>query len=238
MTVNSNNNSPLLDYYVDIVMCIDATGGMAPIIEEVKKNVLSFYPKLVEAMESQIPSKQVTQLRIKVITFRDYGMDDEPMVESEFFDLFDENDAEQFKDYVNAIEAKGGGDAPENALEALALAMKSDWSREPGAIHRHYIAIHRHYIVMFTDAPASPLGARAGESGYPTDMPKDLAELQEMWDKDMELRAKRLVIFAPECQPWSEMIDWTNTVHIACKADYGLSDIDIEIYIEMLANSV
>ncbi len=208
MTVNSNDNSPLLDYYVDIVMCIDATGGMAPIIEEVKKNVLSFYPKLVEAMESQIPSKQVTQLRIKVITFRDYGMDDEPMVESEFFDLFDENDAEQFKDYVNAIEAKGGGDAPENALEALALAMKSDWSREPSVRHRHV-------IMMFTDAPALELQARAGESGYPTDMPKDLAELRDMWDETMDLRAKRLVIFAPDCKPWSDMFDWSNAV-FAC----------------------
>lgn len=42
------------DYNVDIVMCIDATGSMGPIIEEVKTNALSFYQKFVEAMEERL----------------------------------------------------------------------------------------------------------------------------------------------------------------------------------------
>ena len=31
------------EYCVDIVMCIDATGSMAPILDEVKRNAISFY---------------------------------------------------------------------------------------------------------------------------------------------------------------------------------------------------
>ena len=56
-----------LDYSVDIVMCIDATGSMSSIIDEVKANALSFYQKFVDEMEAQDPPKSVQQLRIKVI---------------------------------------------------------------------------------------------------------------------------------------------------------------------------
>lgn len=78
-----------LDYNVDIVMCIDATGSMSSIINEVKTNALSFYRKFVDAMNNEC--KSVQQLRIKVIAFRDYGCDTEPMVESKFFVLDDES---------------------------------------------------------------------------------------------------------------------------------------------------
>ena len=64
-----------LDYNVDIVMCIDATGSMSPIIEEVKTNALSFYKKFVAEMDEA--NKRVEQLRIKVIVFRDYECDTE-----------------------------------------------------------------------------------------------------------------------------------------------------------------
>ena len=56
-----------MDYNVDIVMCIDATGSMASIIDDVKRNALSFYQKFVDEMEAK--AKSVQQLRIKVIAF-------------------------------------------------------------------------------------------------------------------------------------------------------------------------
>ena len=148
-----------LDYNVDIVMCIDATGSMHAIIDEVKSNALSFYQKFVDEMEAQDPPKSVQQLRIKVIAFRDYGVDSEPMVESKFFVLGDGGEDAQFHDFVNNIEASGGGDEPENSLEALALAMKSDWVTTG--------AVRRHVIMLYTDASALPLGERAvGRSTY------------------------------------------------------------------------
>ena len=107
------------EYCVDIVMCIDATGSMAPIIDEVKKNAISFYEKFIESMEEN--DKEVETLRIKVIAFRDYGVDDEPMVQSEFFTLPDQND--EFRAYVAGIEAKGGGDIPEAVHTALEVGL-------------------------------------------------------------------------------------------------------------------
>ena len=216
-----------MDYNVDIVMCIDATGSMASIIDDVKRNALSFYQKFVDEMEAK--AKSVQQLRIKVIAFRDYSVDSEAMVESKFFVLDEES--REFHDFVNAIEASGGGDEPESSLEALALAMKSDWVRTG--------SVRRHVIIMYTDASALKLGEKSGETGYPSGMPSDLAELREWWEgQRMEKRAKRLLVFAPDMEPWSDMVDWSNTFHTASKAGAGCDDTDIQTCIHMLVNSI
>lgn len=216
-----------MDYNVDIVMCIDATGSMASIIEDVKRNALSFYQKFVDEMEAK--AKSVQQLRIKVIAFRDYSVDSEAMVESKFFVLDEES--REFHDFVNAIEASGGGDEPESSLEALALAMKSDWVRTG--------SVRRHVIIMYTDASALKLGEKSGETGYPSGMPSDLAELREWWEgQRMEKRAKRLLVFAPDMEPWSDMVDWSNAFHTASKAGAGCDDTDIQTCIHMLVNSI
>ena len=216
-----------LDYNVDIVMCIDATGSMSSIINEVRDNALAFYRKFVEEMEAK--DKSVQQLRIKVIVFRDYECDSEPMVESRFFTLDDES--ADFKAFLAGIEATGGGDGPENSLEALALAINSDWVRTG--------AVRRHVVMMYTDAPALQLGQRKACAGYPTDMPADLAELHEWWEgQSMERRSKRLLLFAPDTDPWCDMVDWTNTFHQASQAGRGCSDTDIDTCIHMLVNSI
>ena len=222
------NDLQSLDYYVDIVMCIDGTGSMYPIINEVKNNALSLKQKFIEAMNAR--GKRVEGLRIKLIIFRDYGCDVKPMEESEFFELDADNG--EFIDYVSKINATGGGDDPENALEALALAIKSDWTQSG--------VVRRHVILMYTDAPALKLGERKDAPFYPvTDMPEDLAELHDWWEgPDMEDRAKRLIIFAPDEAPWSEMVDWRSTFLIPSRAGAGCGENDIGTCINLLANSI
>lgn len=217
-----------LDYSVDIVMCIDATGSMDSIIEEVKSNALSFYQQFVNEMEANL--KSVQQLRIKVIAFRDFGVDSEPLVESKFFVLDEESEA--FFNFVNTIEATGGGDIPENSLEALAVAMNSDWVTTG--------SVRRHVIMLYTDAPALPIGEKAGSPAYPAGMPSSFAELHEWWEDDqkMERRAKRLLIFAPDTDPWSAMVDWSNTFHTPSQAGKGCEDTDIANCIHLLVNSI
>lgn len=219
-------------YNVDIVMCIDATGSMAPIIEEVKANAISFYQKFIDAMEEN--DKEVDQLRIKVISFRDYGCDDEPMVESQFFALPDQN--EEFKNFVNGIEAKGGGDGPENALEAIALALKSDWTT--GGSKR------RHAVLVFSDAPALPLGERAGAGSYPTGMPTDIAQLGSWWEgtdqtltSTYQQKAGRLVAFVPNAEPWTELQAWNRYWPAFSPAGTGLPDVDIQSAIDLMVGS-
>ena len=220
------------DYNVDIVMCIDGTGSMRPIIDEVKANALSFYQKFVDAMEEN--DKKAEELRIKVIVFRDYGCDDKPMEESEFFTL--PAQTEEFNNFVKGIEVAGGGDIPENALEAIALALKSKWT--VGGNKR------RHAILVFTDAPALPLGARADSAKYPEGMPADLAELGAWWegteqalDSTYQPKAGRLVVFAPNAYPWTDIQAWNRYWPAFSQAGKGLSDVDIQSAIDLLVGS-
>lgn len=219
-----------LDYNVDLIMCIDGTGSMNDKIKDVKDNALTFYKKFKDAMDKS--GRMVNQLRVKVIVFRDYSCDAQPMVESPFYVLSGNSDDESpaFQSFVNAIEASGGGDAPENALEAIALAINSDWVRTG--------AVRRHVIQVYTDAPALELQKRAGQPGYPSDMPADLSELHELWfGQTMEPRAKRLQIFAPNCEPWStEICSWDKTVWIPVSA--GLAEADVESCIHVLVESI
>jgi len=221
------------EYNVDIVMCIDATGSMAPIINEVKNNAMTFYEKFEAAMEEQ--DKYVDVLRVKVIVFKDYICDSEPMKESAFFTLPEESVA--FKNFVNGIEPTGGGDTPENALEAIALALKSNWTTAPGK--------KRHAILVFTDAPALPLGERKDCPGYPAGMPKNLPELGAWWEGTTQdfsgnysKIAGRLIVFAPNAEPWTELQVWNRYWHTPSKGGTGLEDVDLQAAIDVLVGSI
>ena len=220
-------------YNVDIVMCIDGTGSMRPIIEEVKANALTFHEEFQRRMD--IEGKTVDSIRVKIIVFRDYGRDGtDAMVETKFFNLPAEND--EFSAFINSIEAFGGGDIPENGLEAIALALKSDWTTAPGK--------KRHVVLMFTDAPALAFGERAGEPNYPAGMPADLAELGDWWagmaqlDSTYDPRWGRLIIFAPEATPWSEMDGWNKHWYTRSAAGTGLEELDMEDVYTILVGSM
>lgn len=219
-------------YSVDICMLIDKTGSMGPIINEVKNNALSFYPKFVDAMQEH--DKDVTSLRVKVIAFGDYKCDAEPMVESQFFTLPEEND--KLKAFVDGIKAAGGGDIPENALEALALALKSDWVETPGK--------KRQAIMIFTDAPALALGDRSDCPSYPAGMPADLAELGSWWEGTNQgfagsysPSAGRLIAFVPNAEPWSDLQAWNRYWPVFSPAGTGLSDVDLAEAIDLMVAS-
>lgn len=106
----------------------------------------------------------------------------------------------------------GGGDKPENAPEAIALALHAKWNRI-GSRYRKQV------IMLFTDADALPLREekRVAASNDPEDMPKDLKALHEMFDNgDSEYapsywyRGGRLPAFAPVTSgnTWSAIGQW------------------------------
>ena len=223
-------------YCVDVVMLIDATGSMSPIIEKVKSDAINFCDKFHRSMDEN--GKNVEQLRIRVIAYRDYAYSDCPAMEcSEFFTLPEQNEA--FRAYVSGIVAKGGGDEPESALEAMALAMRSDWTTAGTK--------RRHVILVFTDASAVPLNdsRRTGHPDYPANMPKSMAELSEMWAGGSqtlggmpEERSARLVAFAPNVSPWCDLPSWNKVWNCFSKAGEGLAEFDTDAAIQILVNSV
>lgn len=225
-----------LKYAVDIVLCVDATLSMGPMLDNVKHSALSFPGRLAQEMAAK--GRGISSLRLKVIAFRDFGdRAEDALVEGRFLSL--PSELTEFERTVRTLMPAGGGDAPESALEALALAMASDW--ETGLDRR------RHVIVMFTDAPAHALGdpAQTRAHTYPRSMPSSLDELFVLWGHAqsqhalMENSAKRLLIFAPEEYPWHDIADdWNNTLFFPSSAGEGLEEWEMDEIVATIANSL
>ncbi len=217
---------------IDVVFCIDGTGSMAPCIESVKSNARRFHLEFVSAMTDL--GSEIDSMRVKVIVFRDYHDDGEQaMVESPFFEL--PTDTADFEKFLADVSANGGGDGPENGLEAMYYAMKSDFTTG---------AKDRQVIVLFSDAEALDLKQRASEAGYPADM-VDEAGLIEMWacmsqDSSFKLRErnKRLVMFAPDGTKYKALKSKLNrSVFEPVNMSDGLGDIDFKEIIKIIAAS-
>lgn len=218
---------------VDIVFCIDATGSMSPIMDDIKRNAVRFYTEVVEACYEH--KANINALRTRIITFRDYECDGaEAMKESPFFELPTDDDI--FADYLKGIVPDGGGDAPENGLEALHYAFRSDFVTGPK---------DRQVIVLITDADALPLQARRGRGMYPEDM-SDEDKLINTWagavqDPGVKLnpRAKRLVFFAPAGTKYQEIAGkLKGSIFQAVEPGHGLEGLDFKEIVKVIAASV
>ena len=223
-----------MTYNVDMVFCIDCTGSMDNIIDIVKNNALNFYKDVTNVMEAK--NKHITQLRVRVVAFRDYVADgNEAMLVTDFFKLPEE--AEAFERCVRSLEAKGGGDDPEDGLEALAYAIKSKWDVD--AMKK------RQVIVVWTDAATHPLGFGAKSPCYPNGMAKDIRELTAWWSGGaqqegfVDNNAKRLLLFAPDAPDWNVISqNWDNVLHFPSEAGNGLENLEYEEIINVISNSI
>lgn len=222
-----------LKYNVDIAMCIDATGSMGSLLDTVKANALSFYSDLTNAMAKK--GKHIDELRVRVIAFRDYLADgDNAMLATSFFSL--PGEAPAFEELVKSIEPFGGGDDPEDGLEALAYAISSKW--KTGGNKR------RHIIIVWSDDATHALGFGAKAENYPQKMAKDFDELTEWWGDSsqpgrMDNSAKRLLIYAPEKKYWNTISDsWDNVLHFPSEAGKGLQELEYSDILNAIANSI
>jgi len=220
-----------LSYAVDIVFCIDVTGSMTPIIDQVKSNALRFYDDVQSNLTAK--GKNVDQLRVRVIAFRDFAADGAAALdESPFFTLPD--DRADFSAFVNGLVAEGGGDAPESGLEAVALAIDSPWTTVGDR--------RRQVIVVWTDQPAQPLDSSVLPPDIASRVPRDFSALTDAWEDEqgrMGSSSKRLILFAPDGPGWSDMSGvWENVVHNPSQAGGGLSEVDYGTIIDSIGNSV
>ena len=217
-----------LKYDVDIVMCIDATGSMTGILDTVKKNALNFYGDVRKAMQEK--GKQVDTMRIKDIAFRDYLADgNKAMLATDFYTMPEEQT--EFNNLVKSIHAEGGGDDPEDGLEALAYAIKSDWGSSAGNKRRHI-------IVVWTDAATHELGFGKAAPMYPSQMAATFDQLTNWWE-EMDSNSKRLLIYAPEEKYWTTISDtWTQTIHYPSQAGNGLKEFEYQEILDAIRNSI
>lgn len=215
---------------IDLVFCIDGTGSMYNLIDDVKRNAKKFREVLVEEMIKAKTS--ITSLRVKVITFRDYCNAEDAMEISRFFELPDEQ--EEFEKTVDAIKAQNGGDNPENGLEALYYATQSDFYTGNK---------DRQIIVLFTDDDALEFKARAKYDGYPGDM-VDMKGFQDIWacasqgDSKLRDNLKRMILFAPKGTIYEKQIAPMHRVnYIPVNREDGLKEIDFSVIIKEIIRS-
>ncbi len=222
-----------LKYNVDIVMCIDCTGSMGSLLDTVKSNALNFYSDLCKKCEEK--GKDVSELRIRTIAFRDFSADGKNAISDTGFLNIPAQEAE-FSSFISGLKPVGGGDEPENGLEAIAMAINSDWTS--GGDKR------RHVVVAWSDASTHPLGLEKSKTEYyPQNMPSTFDELTDWWEDEqsgkMNKSAKRIIIFAPDASAWTEIgLNWSNAIHHPAKAGEGLTDIDYDMIISSIVNSI
>jgi len=109
---------------VDIVVVFDVTESMGPFINGMKDATVDFADRL---------SKDNRDYRLGLVTFEDYVMRQDPVFT---------RSAAEFKSWIGALQAAGGGDIPENALDALMAATKFPFRPDAQAV-----------IILITDAP-------------------------------------------------------------------------------------
>lgn len=217
------------------MFCLDCSGSMGPVIGLVKDTVLKITSDLVDKYKKK--GKHVKELRVRIVAFRDLANDLDSLEISEFFLFEPSTHREDFKSFLNRLEPSGGGDEPESALEALAIAIGSDWTDKGDR--------QRHLIVMFTDASAHKLEDRIGAipSQFSDVVPADLNGLTDNWDggqaTKLKKAARRLIIFGPDAYPWNEISDaWGQTVYLPSQAGKGLEDVEYSTILDTLTNGI
>lgn len=227
-----------INYAVDFVMCIDATSSMEPYLEEAKKNALVYYEKVLEGIKFEYgldTEKDIFNLvgptRVKIIVFRDADVDPVPFKESRFYNMPDE--LPLLEKYLGTIKVRGPETHHSNALEAIALALKSDWTNEASR--------RRHVIAVYTNTTAHPLGREYKTAFFPKGMPKDLDELGAWWEgtswglgSTYQPKSGRLIAFAPNTYPWDELQKWNRYWPAFSPAGRGLEDVDIQLAVDIM----
>lgn len=229
------STSEYTPYIVDVVFCIDVTASMKPHLDELKKFANSFDKVLENQLNKQ--EKSIEKLRVRIVWFRDLGESSEDAIgTTPFFTLPSQENL--FCEAIDSLVASGGGSYPESSLEALWVAMNSDWQSSGRR--------RRHVIVLATDDSAHPFGKfpfELEQVKFPT--PRDMSELEKRWgvigmddQAVMDKNARRLILFAPDSAPWGLLERWEKVTWLPSTAGSGLSDTEFQTICSIIASSV
>src|SRR5713101_9319040 len=146
---------------VDIVFVMDVTESMQPYIDAIKQNMITFAQDL---------NSNNRDYRLGLVTFEDYVVSKYPDCNCEYRNKMTSN-VQQFMSWVGTLHAGGGGDIPEDQLDALAYASTMPFRPDAQGI-----------IILITDAPPHVAGDgpdRTGDSAYQTHHPNPNADVTE-----------------------------------------------------------
>ena len=187
MAIQQRTGDAKVKGVADVVFLFDCTGSMAPYIENVKDNVAS----LIKGFNGT-PNVKL-DWRVRAMGYRDFYVDSECILND--FDFTDNVDTFANSQLAN-LEADGGGDADESALDAIWYALKkSDWRPRCTKV-----------IVVFTDA---------GTKGVHSKTMDELGVVDDIEYLQQELMKNKIQLFM-YCQthPIYEKLHQTARAHI------------------------
>jgi hypothetical protein len=215
----------LIYYSIDLVLCIDASESMHDMLDKVKECAMRFYDEL-KAEYDKI-RRRIRNVRVKVIAFRDMTIG-EPNEVSEWFSL--PSQSADFKAFLDKLEARGGGDGSETAIDALSLAMMQDWVKNDDR--------RRHLIVLWTDASTKPPGEQKMDPRLPQSMPEFIRMWQDPRESTMDYLAKRLAIWAPNDDSWAFVESLDSSSYQEVYPTKEIDELSMELVIEFMAGAI
>ena len=187
MAIKQRTGDAKVKGVADVVFLFDCTGSMAPYIENVKDNVAS----LIKGFNGT-PNVKL-DWRVRVMGYKDFFVDKDCLINS--FNFTD--NAEAFaNDQLARLDADGGGDEKESALDAIWYALKkSDWRPRCTKV-----------IVLFTDA---------GTKGLHNKTMDELGVVDEVSYLQQELMKNKIQLFMYcKTDPLYEELHQTARAHI------------------------
>ncbi|HTT78029.1 MAG TPA: FHA domain-containing protein [Candidatus Binataceae bacterium] len=133
---------------VDVVFVLDITESMQPYIDAVKQNIINFANDL---------AANNRDYRLGLVTFEDYVVSAYPDCNCAYRNQLTSN-VNQFIGWVGSLHAGGGGDIPEDQLDALSYAATLPFRPDAQGV-----------VIVVTDAPSHKRGDgpdRTGDSAY------------------------------------------------------------------------
>ena len=225
---------------LDLVFCIDCTSTMAPLLNTLSNNINRLYEDISRSLEAE---NGTIHLRVRLILFRSYLADGiYSMTPTDFYTL--PIQSESFTMMVRSIRAAGGhktdneyngGREPNDALESIAYALKSNWADNLPENHR--------IVIVMTDNRAQPIGFNMASTYYPTGMPGNLEELEKQWNHETESglkhRKQQMILMTPDVYPWTRIKeDWKHVIFHECTLQQGLKELDYSDIIKEIATAV
>lgn len=219
---------------LDIVLCINCCGCMGHILKSFQENICHMYDDITKVSHKR--NKYINNLRVRVVAYRDYLADDQPMAATKFFDF--PHESKMLEAFVHFLTIEGGGDEPDDGLEAIAHAIRSDWCKTD--------KIKRQVIVLITECSTHYLRFGEQSPNYPQWMPRDFDELTDWWENGQYIdnMAKRLIMFAPVDNHYENSVSWNNisvkwsdTVHFPADIPQ-FYEVTYETVIEVIGNVI